>query len=328
MRILAHSLLSWTALGCISCTSRQVDDRIGDFDPKKLSCVKKLEPSGAVSFSPDGSRLFVLSPRGELRALSTTGWKEELLPWKAGGSPLAASPDGRRLAIGHGDHVVVFDLEALKEDRRLDLPKGDMNCVVDLAWSPEGRRIAVVSDGDAAGPGEDRLIRIWEIASGKQQNPLRNDHRALALHWGKSLAAATARGVCGWDAETGRRTAECGLAEAFSGFPGVAGTSDGRFLAACTTTMHLWQFDPRKEVVTEKLPAEDEGRRFVFFLAKDRYVMAVAGRIVRFWSVPDGKAAGGFSLGSPAWAVAAAPEGRWIAFATTGRIEIWGVAKE
>jgi hypothetical protein len=75
-------------------------------------------------------------------------------------SPLAFSPDGRKIAYGSGDDtIMVWDINSISEPLML---RGHEGKVWSAAFSPEGKRIASSSD---------KTIKIWDAEKGGE--PLR-----------------------------------------------------------------------------------------------------------------------------------------------------------
>jgi WD40 repeat protein len=68
---------------------------------------------------------------------------------------LALSPDQKRLAVGRGDRVLIFDVAAKERPLVKDLSSGD-GPVYSLAWSGDGKHLA---------RGGYRTIRVWDSAS-------------------------------------------------------------------------------------------------------------------------------------------------------------------
>jgi mono/diheme cytochrome c family protein len=71
---------------------------------------------------------------------------------------MAISPDGKRLAVGRGDQINLYDLTAADHalTAQLSTPR---DVVQSLAWSGDGRLLA---------SGGFRNVRLWDMTSGKQ----------------------------------------------------------------------------------------------------------------------------------------------------------------
>jgi RNA polymerase sigma factor (sigma-70 family) len=112
-----------------------------------------------VVFSPDGKTVALRGSGQGARIYDATTGKRlrgfyESIKWK--NSTLAYSPDGKILAVGNGDEIVLFDPETGKELGRLE---AKMRGVVDLSFTPDGKTL--VSGG------EDGKLRLWDVAGRK-----------------------------------------------------------------------------------------------------------------------------------------------------------------
>ncbi|QEH39156.1 Serine/threonine-protein kinase pkn5 [Aquisphaera giovannonii] len=138
------------------------------------------------------------------------------LPTAAQSRCLAASPDGRMLAVGcwdpdavnaRKDAAVPVYLIGLPEGRILRELVGHELVVHAVAFRPDGRRLATFGAAD--------FVRIWDTGDGRLLRTIRlgppGDARALGMGWspdGRRLAVAAAGAPLRvWDPETGRETA-------------------------------------------------------------------------------------------------------------------------
>src|SRR5262249_47319900 len=146
------------------------------------------------------------------------------------GRSLAFSPDGRRLAFGHGNAVTVHDLDAGRDVLTL---KGHTAEVLAVALDGEGR---------IASGGRDRTVRVW--AAGQSLQELRGHTgpvSGLVFHpGGRRLASASMDPVQGgkgevilWDTGTGRAVLS------LPGNVAVAFSADGTRLAAASSDLYL-----------------------------------------------------------------------------------------
>src|SRR5207248_1696238 len=120
------------------------------------------------------------------------------LPGQRGPVPLAWCPRGRRLAVGSGEEVKVWDVAAGRKVRSLAKVQEGSNAV---SWSPDGSRLAWA--------GSQGTIKVWDVQSGKELLVLRgHSGNAWSATWapdGKRLASAGHdQTVKVWDAATGR----------------------------------------------------------------------------------------------------------------------------
>lgn len=145
---------------------------------------------------------------------------------------LCFSPNGETLAVGSGPASRFGDVKLYKvADGSLlrDLGEVHSDTVLDMAFSPDGTQLATC--------GADKLVRIFEIASGKQRLSLEgHTHHVLAVAWqdsGNILASASADGTVKiWNMITGeqQRTVP-GFAKEITSLAYVGQTT--QFLATC-----------------------------------------------------------------------------------------------
>lgn len=165
---------------------------------------------------------------------------------------LAASPDGKWLAVGVSDlgkgmdnGIVVFD--AATGDRAFELPTR-RKAVTTLAFSADGRHLAAGFNG---------AVQVWDVPARKQVKALEGFERAVSRlafdPRGGALAAGTQDGqVWVWSADTWRRrqVIETGT----RGVRSVAFSADGKSLVTATNKAGVAVWDVAPEPAKEAEP--------------------------------------------------------------------------
>lgn len=145
---------------------------------------------------------------------------------------LAFSPDGQTLAIGSGPASRFGDVKLVKvSDGSIvrDLGEVHSDTVLDIAFSPDGAQLATC--------GADKLVRVFDLASGKQRLSLEgHTHHVLAVAWqdsGNTLASASADGTVKiWNMITGeQQRTVAGFSKEITSLAYVGQTT--QFLATC-----------------------------------------------------------------------------------------------
>jgi WD40 repeat protein/serine/threonine protein kinase len=153
---------------------------------------------------------------------SSTGKK--LLTIDGGGNGLAISPDGRRIASQCLDGTVkLWDAVTGHETGTLPALSDGIS---QLAFSPDGRLLAGASL---------KIIKVWDIASGREALTLRGGGRFLAFHPdGRWLASAGHDGrVQMWDVVAGQEPLT--LTKSVASNSALAFGTDGKTVAAAST---------------------------------------------------------------------------------------------
>ena len=110
-----------------------------------------------VAFAPDGRTLAVLSSRSKVTLVDpetgqNQGTRRPLTDYV---TCIAFSPDSRLLAVGGGDDIEVWDIDAGARVHELDGPTGVYRSV---AFAPDGRAVA-------AG-GRSGIVDLWYLDAG------------------------------------------------------------------------------------------------------------------------------------------------------------------
>jgi WD40 repeat protein len=284
-------------------------------------------PARAVTFSPDGSVLAVVT--GATIRLWSTGTRSPRGPVLAGHAEdvykVVFSPDGSLLAS------VSDDMTARLWDVATGRPHGTplaghTDTVFDAAFSPDGATLATA--------GWDGTARLWDVATG-QRGPVLTGHMdaltAVAITPdGSTVVSGSDDGtVRTWDLRTGRPRLT------LSGHDGpvnvLALSPDGRVIASGDTrSVRLWDTQtgvPRHEPLTGHT---DQVIDLVFAPDGGTVISGSLDGMLRIWDVATGTARGDPLAGHVSWIndIAESPDGSTLASASgDGTARIWRAAE-
>jgi WD40 repeat protein len=219
-------------------------------------------PVAALAYHPDGKRL-AAGLYGEVAIIDVANG--EVLG-KLGGqtetvSALVFSKDGKTLAVSSGapgvsGEVRIYTVPSagMPNEKPTHLLAGHKDVLYTLAFSPDNKTLTSA--------GYDRLIRVWDVADGKEIRTLK-DHSdtvyGLAFnHDGTLLASASAdRAVKVWEVTTGRRLYT--LSESTDWLYALTWSPDGRYLAAggVDQSIRVWQVNAESGKIAQSAYAHE-----------------------------------------------------------------------
>lgn len=254
---------------------------------------KAASPITATEYSPDG-RFLAVAKYGEVELQEVTSGKA-VRRFPAGDGKVNAihfSPDGKLLVGASGisglkGYATIWDVSTGKEVRRVG-EESHRDILFDAEFSPDGKFLATA--------GYDRVIRLWDVETGKYQRQFPSHNGAvfdLAFSPdGTVLASASGDATSKiWHVETGRRldTLNQPQGEQF----GVDFTPDGKFIVGvgADNKIRLWRFlskdQPRiNPVVHARFAHEDTIVDMAMSPDGKWLATASADRALKLWSLP------------------------------------------
>jgi WD40 repeat protein len=225
---------------------------------------------------------------------------------------LAYSPDGKYLASGSFQEVVLWDARTGVLRKRLT---GFADRVVALAFSPNGKLLAT---GGGA-PTVDGEIKVFDVSSGKLVVEIKNGHSDTVF--GVSFSPdGTKLATCG--ADKFLKVFEIPSGKFLKAFEGhthhvldVAWKADGKLLASAgaDNTIKVWDYDKGEQLRTLTNHAK-QVTRLVFKGNTPDIVTCSGDQTVRFWNVDNGGA--GLTIGDSKdylYAVGVSADGKVVA---------------
>ncbi len=295
-----------------------------------------VTPVFGVAVSPD--KKFVAASRGNqihVYDAKTGSFVRSLIDPKlmtADGKPLRAahlslveslafSPDGKYLASGSYQEVILWDARTGVLRRRLS---GFSDRVVALAFSNNGTLLAT-GGGPATGDGE---VKLFEAATGKQLLDIKNAHSdtVFAVRFSpddKVLATGSAdKFVKTFAVDSGK------LLKQFEGHThhvlGIGWKGDGKLLASAgaDNVVKVWDFASGEQVRT--IPGHGKQITALVFLGQTPQFATCSGdQTVRLWNVDNGGNTRNFSAGGDfLYAVAVSDDGAIVAAGGQGGL-VW-----
>lgn len=225
---------------------------------------------------------------------------------------LAFSPDGRLIASGSYQEVILWDAQTGLLQRKLT---GFTDRVVALDFSKNGNLLAT---GGGA-PTEDGEIKVFEVAAGKQILEIKNGHSDTTFGVrfspdGTKLATCAAdKFVKVWELPSGK------FLKSFEGHThhvlDVAWKPDGKLLVSCgaDNVLKVWDYDKGEQVRT----IQGHGKqvtRMVQIGATPQVATASGDATVRFWNIDNGGNVRNFGGNNDfLYAVGVSPDGSVVA---------------
>jgi WD40 repeat protein len=256
--------------------------------------------------------------RGQLNVASRYHFRDESLP------PLSVgfSPDGNlMITVPRRDMAILWNTVSGTEVHRFPLLYEQGHAV---AFSADGKNVAV---GDC---GDETLIRVWDVQSGKEIKKLKGLIRVSRLAFspdGTYLAAVESTQARLWHLSTGKRV------RVYQGHAGaihaLAFSPDSKRLATCGRdyTLRIWETDSEEEV-TRFVAADVPVLSAAFSPDGTSIVSGSHDNVLRLWDIASGRLTRSFEGHSSSVAsVTFAPNGKTLASADHhGTLRLWDVA--
>ncbi|MDE0681420.1 MAG: WD40 repeat domain-containing protein [Candidatus Poribacteria bacterium] len=165
----------------------------------ELLAFNAAEPFGRkLVFSPNGTLIATNGTHVQTRVWDVTTQRDITPPNITNASALAFSPDGKTLAYGHPNGIVLSDITTtgIKERGRISNHRGFSSV---LTFSPDGKIIL-----DTQSIGRQPLIQLWDMNTGNDLGTLSGHTESIEMlvfsHDGKMLASGSWDGtVLLWD---------------------------------------------------------------------------------------------------------------------------------
>lgn len=200
------------------------------------------------ALSPTGDRLAGLSGTGQVWIFDTcTGPATGTFPTFREAESLLFSPDGSRLAVVNNEwwQPSIRVHTALAPHSAIDIPTSQH--VDEIAFSPDGRTFVSAE--------RDRVIRLWDLSTGKLQKKLRAvEYAAASVTWsadGRSLTADYSDGrQRHWEIDGGRLQPSSPDRPLATRAPRLERTSNGQKSVRSVdgTSLATAEWDPEKQV--------------------------------------------------------------------------------
>ncbi|HEV3447973.1 MAG TPA: c-type cytochrome domain-containing protein [Gemmataceae bacterium] len=278
-------LRSWVAAGAKN-DSANFRITLPDIEPRR----RLPPPITALTFSLDGKWLLAGEQHRVAVIDSAKGEVAGRLPTFENGkvTALRFSPDERSLAVAVSVPSVTGEIQFLSapphgflQMRPERTVAGHKDAILDLAFSPDSKILAST--------GYDRLIKLWDVASGKELRTLKDHSDAvygLAFSPDSRLLASCAadRAVKVWEVGNGKRLYTLG--ESTDWVYAVAWSPDGRRLAAggVDKSIRVWEVTPTGGRIVQSVFGHEGAITRLLYSADGKTLYSLGeDRVVKAW---------------------------------------------
>jgi WD40 repeat protein len=239
----------------------------------------------SLAWKPDGD-VIALGGYKEVRLVDTKGKVTSTLGGHAEAvRALAFSGDGKLLAAAGGLPGRKGEVKIWNGAQVTATLSGHSDCIYAVAFAPDNRTLATAS--------YDKLIKLWDVQSGKEVRTLRDHIDAIyALEFtpdGKRLISGSAdRSVKVWDPATGARLYT--LSESGDAVNTIAVDPRGERVAAggLDKTIHIWKLGENGATLESTLIAhEDAILKLAWSPDGKALVSSSADRTIKFFRADD-----------------------------------------